>query len=166
MPLLDIGNVNQMTGIVCFALATGACVLAARCGRRAWPMLAWMQAAFCLEIVINARHRLHDVVDDVLRDHGWYAARTPWQIGLLAVIALLAIACVPIAWRMARGDRLATIALSASLVVATSLTVEAVSLHGVDTWMYAPVGPLLAVVVGWIAASLVVIAAALGSVRR
>ena len=166
MSLVDLGNVNQMTGIVCFALAAGACALAARRGGRAWRTLAWTQAAFCLEIVINARHRLHNVVDDVLRDHDWYAGRTPWQLGLLAFVAVIAVVCVPIAWRSARGDQLATIALAASLAVATSLTVEAVSLHGVDAWMYAPVGPLFAVVVGWVAASMVVIAAALSAARR
>jgi hypothetical protein len=166
MPLVEIGNVNQMAGIVCFALAAGACVLAARRGSRAWRTLAWIQAAFCLEIVINARHRLHNLVDDVLRDHGWYAERTPWQLGLLAVVAVVAVVCVPIAWRAARGDRFATIAMAASLLVATSMAVEAVSLHALDAWMYAQGGPLFAVVLGWIVASTVVIAAALGSTRR
>ncbi len=166
MPLVDIANANQMTGIVCFALATAACTHAARNGSRAWRALAWTQAAFCLEIVLNTRHRLHNLVDDALQAHGWYAARTPWQIGLLAAVALVAVVCVPVAWRSARGDRLATIALVATLVVATSTAVQAVSLHAVDAWMYASGLGLLPVVYGWIAASTVVIAAALGSTRR
>ncbi len=166
MPILDIANVNQMSGIVCFALAAAACTLAARRGSHAWRTLAWVQAAFCLEIVINARHRLHDVVDDVLREHGWYAGRTPWQLGLLAAVAVLAVACAPIAWRTARGDWLARIAVVASFAVATSMAVEGVSLHVVDARMYAPGSALLPVVVGWIAASAVVIAAALGATRR
>jgi len=166
MPLLDIGNVNQMTGIVCFAIAAAACALAARRGSRAWRTLAWVQAVFCLEIVINARHRLHDLVDDVLRDHGWYAGRTSWQLGLLTIVAVVAVACVPIAWRIARGDGLERIAVAASFAVATSMAVEGVSLHVVDARMYAPGGALLPVVVGWIAASAVVIAAALGATRR
>ena len=164
--LVDIGNPNQMTGIACFALATAACAYAARRGSHAWRALAWTQAAFCLEIVVSLRHRLHDFIDTMLQDQGWYAERTPWQLGLLAVVAVLTIACLPFAWRGARGDRLATIALAASLAVAASFAFEAVSLHGVDAWMYARVGPLLAVVVGWIAASLVVIAAALAFARR
>lgn len=166
MRLFDIGNVNQVTGIACFALAAGACALAARRGGRAWRTLAWMQAVFCLEIVVNARHRLHNVVDDMLRDHGWYAQRTPWQLGLLTVVAIVAVVCVPIAWRIARGDPLARVALAASLVVAASMTVEAVSLHVVDGFMYAGGAMLLPVVVGWIVASAVVIAAALGATRR
>ncbi len=166
MPFVDLGNINQTTGIVCFALAAVACGYAARGDRRAWRMLAWMQASLCLEVMINARHRLHDVVDDMLRAQGWYAGRTPWQVGLLAVIALAFVVLVPIAWRTVRSDRPATIALAASLVTVVSMAVEAVSLHGVDGWMYASVGPWLAVVAGWIVATAVVIVAALLSVRR
>lgn len=164
--LIDFANPNQLAGIACFALAAAACTYAARRGSRAWGALAWTHAAFCLEIVISSRHRLHDVVDEVLRDHGWYAGRTPWQIGLLVAIAALALACLPPAWRGVRGDRLATIALIASLVVATSMLVEAVSLHAVDAWLYAPGAALLPVVFGWIAASMVVVGAALGAGRR
>jgi hypothetical protein len=166
MPLVDVGNANQMTGIVCFAFAAAACAHAGRRGGRAWRALAWTQAAFCLEIVVNARHRLHGLVDDVLQSHGWYAGRTPWQLGLLAVVAVLTAVCASFVWRGGSGDRLATTALAASLAVLAAFAVEAVSLHVVDAWMYAPAGPLLAVVVGWIVASTVVIAAALGSARR
>jgi hypothetical protein len=164
--LIDPANPNQLTGIACFALAAAACTYAARRGSRAWRALAWTNAAFCLEIVISGRHRLHDFVDDVLRDHGWYAGRTPWQIGLLVVVAALALVCLPPAWRGVRGDRLATIALAASLVVAMSMMVEAVSLHAVDAWLYAPGAVLLPVVFGWIVASTVVVGAALGAGRR
>ncbi len=164
--LVDFGNPQQMTGIACFALATAACTLAARNGSRAWRALAWTQAAFCLEIVFNFRHRLHDAIDTGLRDHGWYAGRTPWQLGLLAIVAVFLTVCVPFAWRIGRGDRLALVAVAASLAVVAMLTVEAVSLHVIDAWMYSRVGPLLWVVVGWAAASLVVTVAALVAARR
>jgi hypothetical protein len=165
--LVDFGNPQQMTGIACFATATAACVLAARRGQRAWRVLAVVQAVFCLEIVFSARHRVHDLVDAALRDHDWYAGRTPWQLGLLVIVAALFVAVAPFAWRLARsGGPAAAAATIASLAVFALLSVEAVSLHAIDRWMYARIGPLLAEVVGWLAASLVVTVAALVAARR
>ncbi len=165
--LVDFGNPQQMTGIACFATAAAACALAARRGRRAWRALAIVQAAFCLEIVFSTRHRVHDLVDTALREHDWYAGRTPWQLGMLVIVAGVFAACAPFAWRLARsGGAPAAVAMAASLAVFALLSVEAVSLHAIDAWMYARIGPLLAVVVGWVAASLIVTVAALVAARR
>lgn len=165
--LVDFGNPQQMTGIAGFATAAAACALAARGGRRIWRVLAIVQAAFCLEIVFSTRHRVHNLVDAALREHDWYAGRTPWQLGILVIVAGVLAACTLFAWRLARGGGApAAVAIAASLTVFALLTIEAVSLHAVDAWMYARIGPLLAVVVGWVAASLVVTVAALVAARR
>lgn len=159
-------NPTQLTGIVCFALASAACGFAARRGSRAWLALALAQAAFCIEIVVGSRHRIHGAVVALLQDHGWYSGRTPWQFGLLAIVALLAMAAAALwAWRGRRRDRLVTTALVASVAVAASFAIEAVSLHDVDGLIYRRVGPLLAIALAWIAASAVVAFAALRRAR-
>lgn len=165
--LVDFGNPQQMTGIACFATAAAACGLAARRGGPVWRVLAVVQAAFCLEIVFSTRHRMHDLIDAALREHDWYVGRTPWQLGMLALVVLVFAAGAPFAWRLARsGGRPAAVAMAASLAVFALLSVEAVSLHAIDAWMYARIGPLLAEVIGWLAASLVVTVAALVAARR
>ncbi len=164
--LLDLGNPNQVTGTACFALAALASAAAARRGERAWIVLAGMNVAFCLEIVFGLRHRLHNVVDVALQQAGWYAGRTPWQVALLLAVAFAIVISAPSVWRAARGNGLAKTALLASFAVFASFAVEAVSLHDVDAWMYAPVGPLLAVVVGWAGAATIVTVAALVFVGR
>jgi len=159
------GNPTQWTGLACFAASAAACIVAARRRPRPWRSLAIAQAACFAEILFGGRYLVHGAVDDVLQAAGWYPSRTPLQLGLLVVVAALTAIAVGVGWRAGRGDTPARLATVATVVVVAQFTIETVSLHDVDSFMYAPVGPLLIGALGWIAAATVVTFAALRAAR-
>ncbi len=134
--------------------------------RLRWNAVAAAQGAFAVELLLGWRYWWHDAAQSLLRSHDGYAGREPWQAALIATVAVLWVAAGTIAWRLARGDRLAALATCASAAMAALLLVEAVSLHAVDAVMYRPLGPVVAVAWAWVATAVVVTAAAVATRRR
>jgi hypothetical protein len=149
--MIEVGDINatQLAGLLAFGAASLACARAARARQqRLWLKLAAISTGFALEAVLGLRHRLRGAVDIWLQGEGLYDSRTPAQIGLLVLCALLLAWAV---WGLAglrRAGPHARVAATACAVTLCLFVIEAISLHGVDALMYANIGPVLAV--GWV----------------
>jgi hypothetical protein len=159
-------NPTQLTGLLAFALATAACVIAARRGgaqRARWWRMAALQALCFLEVLLGFRHRAHDLVDALLQARGWYAARGPLQVALLAAALCLAALTFVALIRLRRVDTSVWTAAAATAAALWLFAIEMVSLHAVDAVMYIRLGPLLLIGACWAACAAVVAWAALRS---
>jgi ABC-type proline/glycine betaine transport system permease subunit len=148
-------NPTQVAGLLAFAATTAACVWAARRQHSSgWAVLAAVHAALWLDILLNTRHRVHDVVNAALRALGLYESRVWLQAALLLVLAAVAM----IAWRARRRAGLAVVATATLIAL---MLVEAISWHESDRLLYTHLGPLLLIAYAWLACSGVVVFAAL-----
>ncbi len=148
-------NPTQLAGLLAFAASTGACVWAARRKHSSgWGALAAVHAALWLDILLNTRHRLHDIVNAGLRALGLYESRVWLQAALLLALATLAF----FVWR---AGRRASAAVEATLVLIALLLIEAISWHESDRVLYTHLGPLLLVAYAWLAGAAVVVWSAL-----
>lgn len=156
---------SEFAGIACFAIAAWACW---RAGGRAglpWRPLAAVQAALLLEVALRSRYHLHDLVDAFASARGWYPQRAPVQIGLIAlVVVLAALGWIAASRGRARGV-LAGIAMVVTIAVVLLFAIEAVSLHGIDAVLYRQVGPFRVIAFGWVAAATLVTLSALAAAR-
>lgn len=148
-------NPTQVAGLLAFAASTLACAWAARRRPRSgWAALAAVHAVLWLDILLNTRHRVHDVVNAGLRALGWYESRVWLQAALLLALG----AGVVIAWR---ARRRAGAAVTATGVLIALLLIEAISWHESDRVLYMHVGPLLLIAYVWLACAAVVVFAAM-----
>jgi hypothetical protein len=162
-------NPTQVTGLLVFAIAAVACARTAIRLRPPAASLWWglsaMQAAFVGEVALGLRHRVHDLVDAVLQERGWYASRSTLQVVLIAIALMLAAGSVAALKHWRRFEPRAMPAMVCSVAVLWSFVIEAISLHRVDAVMYFKVGPVMLVACGWAMASAVVTVAAIRSAR-
>ena len=161
---------TRIAGMAAFGASALVCVSAATSSRMRRPSIWWVLAAaqlLCLvEIVFAFRYRLHGAFNALLQDHGLYGSRERWQASLLiAVLAASAGLAGVLCWRH-RADRAAVLAIVGATLGLLALAAEAISLHRIDTLMYAPLGPLAGVVWMWIAAAVLVTGAALDASLR
>lgn len=148
-------NPTQVAGLLAFAASTAACVWAARRKHSGgWAVLAAVHAALWLDILLNTRHRLHDLVNAALRALGLYESRQWLQAALLLTLCAVAV----MAWRTRRRAGVAVVATA--LLVALVL-LEAISWHESDRLLYTQLGPLLLVAYAWLACAGAVVWAAL-----
>ncbi len=148
-------NPTQVAGLLAFAASTVACVWAARRKHSGgWAVLAAVHAALWLDILLNTRHRVHDVVNAALRALGLYDSRVWLQAALLLALAAVAV----FAWRARR--RAGTAIVATALLIALML-VEAISWHESDRLLYTHLGPLLLIAYAWLACAGAVVFAAL-----
>lgn len=148
-------NPTQVAGLLAFTASTAACLAAARRRRSGgWAALAAVHAALWLDILLNTRHRLHDVVNAALLVIGLYESRVWLQAALLLALAAVAV----VAWR---ARRRASMAVVATALLVALLLVEAISWHESDRLLYTHLGPLLLVAYAWLACAAVVVFAAL-----
>ena len=166
-------NATQATGL---AALLAACVLAALAAkahhgrdRHVWAALALVHALLMLDILVGARYALHDAVDDYLVFLGLYGVRRILQAFLLLALAMMIAGTLVWIWRTpvyaAIVRARARTAAAATLAVAAVFAIETISLHQIDAFLYAHIGPVL--VIGWLWAStaLVVAIAAAQSIR-
>ena len=151
--MIEVGDINatQLAGLLAFGVAALACVRAAKAlQQRLWWKLAGASAGFALEAVLGLRHRLRAAIDIWLQGEGWYDSRTPVQVGLLVLCALL------LAWALwglaglRHAGVHARVAATACAVALCLFVIEAISLHGVDSLMYANIGPVRVVGCAWV----------------
>ena len=148
-------NPTQIAGLLAFAASTAACAWAARRKHSGgWAALAAVHAALWLDILLNTRHRLHDVVNAGLRALGLYESRVWLQAALLLGLAAVAV----LAWR---ARRRAGVAMAATMVLIALVLVEAISWHESDRLLYTTLGPLLLIAYAWLACAGAVVWSAL-----
>jgi hypothetical protein len=148
-------NPTQVAGLLAFAATTLACAWAARRGRSGgWAALAAVHAALWLDILLDTRHRLHDMVNAGLRALGLYESRVWLQAALLLALAVLVV-------RVWRSRRRAGAAVVATLGLIALLLIEAISWHESDRVLYTHLGPLLLIAYAWLAGAAVVVWSAL-----
>jgi hypothetical protein len=164
-------NPTQFLGMIAFAAAAAACLVAAyrptARDRRAWMFLALINGVFLIEVFFGFRHRIHDMANSILTAQGTYGDRASLQRILILVVALLAfaLACCVVWPRFTNvGSKLAA---STGIAILALFAIETVSLHSLDAVLYRPIGPAL--LVGWIwiiACTLTVSASFLDKTRR
>jgi len=146
-------NPTQLIGLLSFAAATIACLIAAwQSDLRdapTWKLLALINCLFLIEILSGFRHRIHDLVDAFMEANGWYTQRRGVQEFIdisLATIALIFMAFF--LFRRHAAGRGARAAASITVGLLAVFAVEMVSLHAVDAVFYQPIGPVL--LIGWL----------------
>ncbi|MBB1162581.1 hypothetical protein [Aquariibacter albus] len=168
-------DLTRELGLLAFGLGALACATAARAVRahrgpaRLWLTLAALHALLLLDTASNARHLLRALVIAGLKREDLYAGRGPWQLLLLAALGLglLAVGRGGLRRLGRRGGHRAPdpvdpadprrplrLAWLAAVALGLILGLELVSLHAVDAWLYAPVGPVRRIALLWAACGL------------
>jgi len=133
-------DATQWTGFMAFGTATIAC-LGAR--QRDFLPAAALNGLCATECALGFRHKVHDAAVALMGEV--YHVRTPYQVALTGLVLLAATLFLVQALRAGRGaTRLAAVIAGGALML---FAVEAVSLHAIDSLLYHPVGPVLAI--GW-----------------
>ena len=146
-------NPTQLVGILAFAAAAIACLVAMRRpGRhdeRAWLMLAFINFLCLVEIFVGLRHRVQAFGASILMANGTYAQRGPMQEIVISSFAVAALICaiLILSWYKTTGPA-ARVATSVTIAVLALFSIEAVSLHAIDAIFYRSIGPVL--LIGWI----------------
>jgi hypothetical protein len=145
-------NPTQLTGLLSFAAATTACVIAARrsIGRdaRLWQLLAFINGLFSVEVFIGLRHRVHNYVDALLMAEGQYDQRRGMQESMIIGLATIALICVALFLFSRRLAGAVRIAASLTIALLALFAIETVSLHALDAIYYRPIGAVL--LIGWL----------------
>jgi hypothetical protein len=163
-------NAVQLGGLAGFALSAAACGWAAAHGHRAWRKVAWLQLACWAEVLISVRHHLHGAAVGILRQFALYESRHNLQVALLGALALCAALASVWAWnelrKLVETNALIGVAVAASGFSILVFLTEVISLHSIDAWMYAPLGPFNVISLLWAAGALTVSVCALIAARR
>ena len=145
-------NPTQLTGLISFAAATIACVIAARRSNwpdtRVWQILAFINGLFSIEVFIGLRHRVHDYVDALLMAEGQYGQRRGMQETMIIGLATIALICVALFLLSRRHAGAVRIAASLTIALLALFAIETVSLHALDAVYYRPIGPVA--LIGWL----------------
>lgn len=149
-----ITNPTELAGLLSFAAATIACLIATRRSgsrdARTWKVLALMNCLFLMEIYFGLRFRIIELATKLLKTKGLYAQLHGSIQGIIIIsIATIALVFVTLFlfWRRGAGGA-ARVAASIAIAVLALFAIETVSLHAVDAIFYRPIGPVL--MLGWV----------------
>jgi hypothetical protein len=147
-------NLTQLTGLLSFAAATIACVIAARrSGSRdasTWRLLALINCLLLIETFSGLRYSIHNLFKAMLKAQGLYASLHGGVQEIIDIsIAMLALLFVTVLlfWRVVGGA--ARVAVSLTIVLVALFAIETVSLHDLRAVIYQPVGPVLMIAWLW-----------------
>lgn len=143
---------TQIVGIAVFAVAAIASFVR---GGRHWTSIGVANALLCVEVIMDWRYAIHDAVVTALQANRAYPGRAPWQVAMLAFLAISAAMVFLWLWRRFRG-RLRIAAFATAAMVAL-FTVMLISLNSVDGLLYAPAGPIMRVAWLWVAGAALII---------
>jgi hypothetical protein len=159
-------NPTQLVGILAFAAATIACLVASKRSRlydgRTWMTLAFVNCLCLVEIFIGLRHRIHAMGVSILMANDKYGQRDPMQEIVIFLFAAVALVCVVLIlyWYKTAGPAV-RVATSITIAVLALFSIEAVSLHTIDAIFYRSIGSVLLIGWIWALASLAIVCAAL-----
>ncbi len=149
-----ITNPTELTGLLSFAAATIACLIATQLSgwrdARIWKVLALMNCLFLIEVYVGLRYRINELVITLLKTKGLYAqlhgSNQEIVILSIATIALVFVTLF-LFWRQVAGGA-ARVAASITIAVLALFAIDTVSLHAFDAVFYRPIGPVL--ILGWV----------------
>ena len=167
-----LAHPTQIAGVAAFTLAALASLLAASvfAGRdRRFLAVAIVNALYAVEVANGWRFALLIRLRQLFARVAPYDDRTVMQVPLVLLVLLLALVAVRLLVVGRRGLRGGTVSANAAALATAGATgqflLELVSWHPVDHILYHPVGPLLLGAWLWIGWGLVVMVAALFSLR-
>ena len=155
-------NSTQAIGAIAFGITAITCLLSGKA--RTWHALSCVHLIFAAEIAVGLRHRLHIGIDYLLQLAGYYASRTAFQIMLLTAVALCVILLAASRIHKMLAQQLyqaESIACAATAVTGCVFALEIISLHAVDSYLYAQVGGVMRIGWLWLSGATIVTASAL-----
>ena len=151
MGILSVSSTTVLIGVVSFATAAIACLIAARRSElreaRTWFILAIINCGFAIEIYFQSRHRITELVKTVLADEHLYVQLHGWfqEIIIVAGIGITLVAVILFIWRIT--GTAARVAAILTVAVIVLFAIETISLHSIDATFYRPFGPVM--LIGW-----------------
>ena len=152
-------NPTDLTGLLSFAAATIACLIATRRSQlpdtRTWKLLALINCLFLIEIHFGFRYRITAFAATLLRAEGLYAYMHG-RIQEIIIISVAAIALIFVTlflfWRQVAGSA-TRVAAAITIALLALFGIETVSLHALDVVFYRPIGPVLMIAWLWVVAA-------------
>ncbi len=153
-------NPTRIIGLSACFFAAASCAIAWARGRRGSRLrrlasvLTVLEAALFLDMALNARWQLHDLLEgDAIRE-GLYAQRVGPQLAALVILGAAAAAGMGVALRRLNGRAGEIVAAWGAILSLSFWCAEIISLHGVDAILYRRVGGTMLVSLCWVACSL------------
>lgn len=150
--MLLFDNPAQAAGLVAFLAAFVCCLVAGRTG--GWLWLAVIYLALAVEMVVETRHELRLLVNDLMQQGGLYSARGEYQLiiaGLVTIVVLLTIYQLLRSGLWKQSSSAGKRAWTATIVLLLLFAVEFLSVHAIDALLYQTIGGLMRIAWFWLA---------------
>jgi len=158
--LAGLLNPTKLIGLIVFLFSATICVSAwsgnigAPHSRRLAAVLAILNALLFMDILLNGRWRLHDLLEGEAITRNLYGLRTDPQIAALVFLGVAVLAGIVLALVCVRGRVGAILAVCGAILSLGCWCAEVISLHAVDKIFYYKVKGVMLVSMSWIASSL------------
>lgn len=135
-------NATQWVGIISFG---GASILCLCIRQWPWTFIGGLNMIMAIECGLGMRHRVHNFAVDLMGP--FYLNRVGVQIGLTFIVASIVFFTSLLLLNRSYGRAHATIIAATGSALAL-FSVETISLHAFDSFLYQKAGSLL--MIGWI----------------
>jgi len=165
-------NPTRIIGLTACTFALALCVFAWAGGhgtarqRRLAAVIGVLEAALLLDMALNGRWLLHDLLENESMTRNLYAQRADPQLAALGLLGVAAMAAVGLVLWHFRNRTGAALAGGGVVLSLTCWCVEVVSLHTVDRVLYREIYGVKPVCLVWIACSLITGAGILWDMRE
>ena len=165
-------NPTRIIGLTAYLFALAMCVLAWAGGhgtahqRRLAAVIGVLEAALLLDMALNGRWLLHDLLENESMTRNLYAERAGPQLTTLIFLGVAALAGVGLLLRRFRNRAGAALAACGAILSLSCWCVEVVSLHSVDLVLYREIYGVKPVSLVWTACSLMTGAGILWDMRE
>lgn len=165
--MLLFDNPTQATGFAVFLVTSICCWLPGR--RGGWRWLAAIYLVLAGELLLEGRHGLRLLVNDLMQQSGLYSARGGYQLviaGLVTVVLLIAIYQIlrrGLWTKVSQRGKRAWIATTGLLMF---FAVEFLSVHAVDAVLYHTSGGLMHIAWIWLLLAGITTVSAIIEVRQ
>jgi hypothetical protein len=153
-------NATRIIGLSAYLLALVSCAIAWAYGhgaahkRRLAAVIGALEAALLLDMALDGRWWLHDLLENELIARRLYPLREGPQVVALGILGIGAVAGIGWALWSFRGRAGASLAACGAVLSLACWGVEVISLHGVDLVFYREIYGVKLVAGVWIACAL------------
>jgi len=151
---------TRLIGLIAYLFATIACCVAWRRsreipdGRRLAAILGLVDASLLLDMAINGRWLIHQLIDNRAMANGTYNQRNGSQVTALVILCAIALVGSGIAFLRCRGRYNAVLAICGVVISVCFWCAEIVSLHAVDAVLYHAIFGIMPISLMWVVSSL------------